>query len=147
MPLLRVFILRCIRARYAKTHGIRPIYSRSCHRRPCQQWPFVSNNFFSCTEHFSIVNNLWLTTFCITRLATSNIWQKVLILLVSNDLNFFRHTTFGNIHEQTTACQIWLCEYHDLTERYNTWRSGWCRKRPIYLGLSMLLQSNITSRW
>ena len=68
--------------------------------------------FFSCTDNFSIVNDLWSTTFCLTRLATSNIWQKVIILLVSNDLNFFRHTTFGNIHEQTTACQIWLCGYH-----------------------------------
>ena len=56
---------------------------------------------------FSIVNDLWSTTFCLTLLATSIIWQKVMILLVSNDLNFFRHTTSGNIHEQTTACQIW----------------------------------------
>ena len=68
--------------------------------------------FFSCTEQFSIVNDLWSTTFCLTRLATSDIWQKVIILLVSNDLNFFHHTTFGNNHEQTTACQIWLCGYH-----------------------------------
>ena len=60
--------------------------------------------FISCTEHFSIVNDLWSTTFCLTRPATSIIWQKVIILLVSNDLNFFRHTTFGNIHKQTTAC-------------------------------------------
>ena len=108
-------------------------YSRSCHQRPCHQRPFVSNNLFSCTEHFSIVNDLWSTTFCLTRFATSNIWQKVIILLVSNDLTFFHHTTFGNINEQTTACQIWLSGYHGLTERYHARRSGCCRKRPICL--------------
>ena len=89
--------------------------------------------FFSCTEHFSIVNDLWSTTFCLTRLATSNIWQKVIILLVSNDLNFFRHTTFGNIDEQTTCMSdltVWISW---LTERYSAGRSGCCRKRSIYL--------------
>ena len=101
--------------------------------------------FFSCTDHFSIVNDLWSTTFCLTRLATSNIWQKVIILLGSNDINFFRHTTFGNIHEQTTACQIWLW-ISWLTERYNAGRSGCCRKRSIYLRPSMLLHNNITPR-
>ena len=122
------------------------IYSRSCDQRPCHQRPFVSNDFFFLHGTFSIVNDLWSTTFCLTRLATSNIWQKVIILLVLNDLNFFRHTTFGNNHEQTTACQIWLCGYHGLTQRYNAGRSGWCRKRSIYLRPSMLLHSNITSR-
>ena len=87
--------------------------------------------FFSCTKHFPIFNNLWSMTFCLTRLATSNIWQKVNILLVSNDLNFFRHTTFGNIDEQTTCMSdltVWISW---LTERYNAGRSGCWRKRPI----------------
>ena len=46
--------------------------------------------FVSYMGHFSI-NDLSSTTFCLMRLATSNMWQKVIILLVSNDLNFFRH--------------------------------------------------------
>ena len=103
--------------------------------------------FFSCTDHFSIVNDLWSTTFCLTRLATSNIWQKVIILLVSNDLNFFCHTTFGNIQSWENHCMsdltVWISW---LTERYNAGRSGCCRKRSIYLRPSMLLHSNITPR-
>ena len=89
--------------------------------------------FFSCTEHVSIVNELRSTTFCLTRLATSNIWQKVIILLVSNDRNFFRHMTFGNIDEQTTCMSDLTVWISGLTERYNAGRSGCCRKRPICL--------------
>ena len=95
--------------------------------------------FFSCMYHFSIADELWSTTFCPTRLATSNKWQKVIILLVSNFI----------IQLLETLMRKWLhvisgCGYNG----YNGISLGdhcCCPNiRPIYLRPLLLPSSNIT---